>query len=115
MAEDLESLKGILLGLGLKELPKLILGLHKAKAAGNNVSAGRAPDDHGDTPQGGGEVQSAVLPLLAQLMQHAGSLTGPNPAPPAGPGLSAGIRTPPVPSMGTMPRTQLASSGLGGL
>jgi hypothetical protein len=115
MAEDLESLKGILLGLGLKELPKLIMGLHKAKAAGNNVSAGRAPEDHGTAPQEGADVQSAVLPLLAQVMQQAGSATAPSPAPPAGPGLSPGLRTPAVPTMTALPRTQMASSGLGGL
>ena len=55
MADDLESLRGVLTGLGLTQLPKLLHAIHKARNAGRNVDAGRAPHDDGTpaAPPGG--------------------------------------------------------------
>jgi hypothetical protein len=124
---EMESLKGVLLGLGLQNLPKLIMSLHKARAMGKNLDEGRAPDDHGagqsaaksngggDQSGGADSLQSALLPLVAQLMGQGGAAGAGLGGPPAGPGLSPGLRAPALPAMHAMPRTQMASTGPGGL
>jgi hypothetical protein len=121
-ASDLDGLKGILLGLGLQRLPSVITSLHKARAYGRNVDQGRAPDDHGPSSQD--TLQSILMPLVAQAMQQQGGALsqdqgqaqgGAAPVMPQGPGMRPGLRTPGVPPMPGLPRTQLASTGLGGL
>src|SRR5262245_44067971 len=122
MADDLENLRGVLLGLGLNSLPKLLTALHKARAMGNNVEARRAPDDHGDGRVGGKaqsqapgagpgdmeSLQSMLAPLLAQM----GGQGGQAPMPVNTPGMRPGMPPAPLPRMGSLPRTVEASSGV---
>mgnify|MGYP001610752972 CR=1 FL=1 len=115
MADDLESLKGILLGLGLKELPKLLSSFHKARELGNHVQAGRS--SQGTHPEVDA-LHSALAPLLQHLQQTgagAAAAAQPDPAPPAGPGMRPGAGVPTLPAMPALPRTLDASAGMGGL
>ena len=110
MPSDMENLQGVLLGLGLKELPKLLVSLHKARHLGRNVDQGRTPEGrHPDED----ELRSVLAPLLEQAT--AGQVPQPSGAPPSGPGMRVGMRPPATPPMPSIPRFLPASAGsLGG-
>jgi hypothetical protein len=117
---DLQNLQGVLLGLGLKDLPNLLMALHKASNAGRNLSEGRSHKDDGPSsqdqaqggPQGGGyDIQSALAPLLAQL-QGAGG--GQAPMPVNTPGMRPGMPPAPLPRMQGLPRTMQAGASPAG-
>jgi hypothetical protein len=115
---DLDGLKGILMGLGLTQMPRLIQSLHKAKHMGNMVERGHTPDgSHADAQA----IQSVLAPLL-QMMQagqqgpaQGGGQAQPEPAPPSGPGMRVGAAPPSMPAMPALPRTLNAAAGMGGI
>jgi len=106
MPSDIENLQGVLLGLGLKELPKLLVSLHKARHLGRNVDRGKTPEG---TNLDEAELQSLLAPLLQQAT--AGQLPPqPESAPPSGPGMRVGMRPPSTPPMPSIPRFLPASA-----
>ena len=109
MPDDMDSLKGVILGLGLKELPKLLVAFHRAKELGAHVQAGRS--SKGTHPEADA-LHSAVAPLLQHLQQAGTAASAPG-APPQGPGMQ-GAAPPAMPKMPTLPRTMNASMGAGG-
>jgi hypothetical protein len=118
MAEDMDNLRGVLLGLGLNALPSLLMNLHKAQNAGRNLGEGRSHKDDGPStkdqaPQGGDayQVQSMLAPLLAQLQGGGG---GQQPMPANSPGMRPGMPPAPLPQMPGLPRTMRAAASPSG-
>lgn len=115
--DDLESLKGVLLGLGLTQLPKLLNSLHKSKELGQHIAAGRS--SKGTNPDADA-LHSALAPLMQHLAAAGQSATQaaaadqPSPQPPSGPGMRPGAMPPSLPAMPALPRTMAASAGMGG-
>ena len=118
--DDMENLRGVLLGLGLNALPSLLMKLHGAQNAGRNLSEGRGHKDDGPStkdqaPAGGGgdayQVQSMLAPLLAQLQGGGG---GPQPMPQQTPGMRPGMPPAPLPQMPGLPRTMQAAASPSG-
>lgn len=120
MMSDLQSLQGVLLGLGLRELPKVMQALHQAQNAGRNVKEGRAPKDDGQpaTPQAGSpqgyDVQSVLAPLLAQMGGGSRGGGGQPPMPANSPGMRPGLPPAPLPQMPGLPRTMQAGASPAG-
>ena len=123
MADDMQSLQGVLLGLGLNALPQLLMNLHKAQNAGRNLEGGRSHKDDGPStkdqaqaPQGDPyAVQSMLAPLLAQFAGGAGSgAGGQQPMPVQTPGMRPGMPPAPLPRMPGLPRTMQAGASPSG-
>jgi hypothetical protein len=123
MADDLQNLQGVLLGLGLNALPSLLMNLHKAQSAGRNLSEGRSHKDDGPSStdqqasQGGGDayaLQSVLAPLLAQLQGAGGGGGGQQPMPAVTPGMRPGMPPAPLPRMPGLPRTMQAGASPSG-
>jgi hypothetical protein len=124
MPDDMEDLRGVLLGLGLNALPGLLQNLHKARQAGKNLNEGRSHKDDGPTSQdqagqGAGaaaqddpyQVQSMLMPLLQQLNAQGG---GQQPLPVNSPGMRPGMPPAPLPRMPGLPRTMTAGASPSG-
>jgi hypothetical protein len=115
---DMESLRGVLLGLGLNALPSLLTNLHKARNAGRNLEEGRSHKDDGPSSkdqapaQGDAyDLQSQLAPLLAQLSGGGG---GQAPMPVNTPGMRPGMPPTPLPRMPGLPRTMNAGASPSG-
>lgn len=125
MADDMENLKGVLLGLGLNSLPQLLMKLHAAQNAGKNLSEGRSHKDDGPStkdqgsPGGVGgagngyDIQSVLAPLLAQAQGAAGG-GAQQPMPVNSPGVRPGMPPAPLPQMPGLPRTMAAGASPSG-
>jgi hypothetical protein len=124
MADDMEDLRGVLLGLGLNALPQLLQNLHKARQAGKNLNEGRSHKDDGPSSQeqagqdqgAGGQgdpyqLQSMLAPLLQQLNAQGG---GQQPLPVNSPGMRPGMPPAPLPRMPGLPRTMQAGASPSG-
>jgi hypothetical protein len=118
MPNDMEDLRGVLLGLGLKDLPNLLMALHKARQAGKNLTEGRSHKDDGPTSQdqapaqgNGYDVESMLAPLLQQLNAQGG---GQQPLPVNSPGMRPGMPPAPLPQMPGLPRTLSAGASPSG-
>jgi hypothetical protein len=117
MPNDMEDLRGVLLGLGLNALPGLLQNLHKARQAGKNLSEGRSHKDDGPTSQDQSrqddpyQVQSMLAPLLQQLNAQGG---GQQPLPVNSPGMRPGMPPAPLPRMPGLPRTLSAGASPSG-
>ena len=119
-ADDMENLRGVLLGLGLNALPGLLMNLHKAQTAGKNLSEGRSHKDDGPStkdqasapPGDPYAVQSMLAPLLAQFAGGAGG--GQAPMPTNTPGMRPGMPPTPLPRMPGLPRTMAAGASPSG-
>jgi len=123
MPDDMENLRGVLLGLGLNALPQLLMKLHGAQNAGKNLSEGRGHKDDGPSTkdQAAQEqqgdpyaVQSMLAPLLAQFAGGAGGAGGQQPMPVNTPGMRPGMPPTPLPRMPGLPRTMQAGASPSG-
>lgn len=122
MADDMQSLQGVLLGLGLNALPQLMMNLAKAQNAGRNLQNDRSHKDDGpstkDQAQAGAgdayNIQSMLAPLLAQ-MGGGGGPGGQQPMPVNSPGMRPGMPPAPLPRMPGLPRTMSAGASPSGL
>ena len=117
MANSMDMLHGITLGLGLQQLPKVLEALHKAKGLGNETPAADGGQASG-IPGLEGMDPEALMAILAPLLQgqgaapptpQAGPVPGvPAPRPMMPPGMAGAMPPPtmpmsPPPSMGRMP------------
>ena len=115
---DMENLRGVLLGLGLNALPQLLQKFHAVRTMGKNLTEGRSHKDDGPSTkdQAGAapdpyQLQSALAPLLAQLGGQGG---GQQPMPANSPGMRPGMPPAPLPQMPGLPRTMQAGASPAG-
>src|SRR5262245_56846094 len=110
MPSDMENLQGVLLGLGLQQLPKLLTALHKSRYMGKAVDRDKTPEGKSPDEE---ELRSILAPLLQQAT--AGQVLPSSGAPPSGPVMRVGARPAATPPMPSIPRMLPASAGsLGG-
>lgn len=128
MADPMDLYHGLILGLGLEQLPRVLQALHKVRGGAGggqgNASPGAAPGGSGEASPGGipgleGVDPSQLLPLLMPLLQanmaqqqQAGPVPGMPPSSAPGgtlPGMASAAPAlpppPPLPTMGRLPVT----------
>jgi hypothetical protein len=116
MADDMENLRGVLLGLGLNALPQLLQKFHAVRNAGRNLEGGRSHKDDGPStkdqasPPDAYALQSQLAPLLAQLQGGGGQ----TPMPVNTPGMRPGMPPAPLPRTPGFPRTMHAGASPSG-
>lgn len=116
MAEPMDLFQGLLLGLGLQQLPRVLQALQKTQGGGIGSMTGGAPGQGAGMPGLEGVDPAALMPLLmpllqAQAQQQAPPQGGPVPGvprPPSFGGTAPGALPPamppvPPPTMGRMP------------